>query len=101
MGGKNSAFHCVPILFLSSLILIISRIWRGLVAFLLHPFQPAKEKDQKMRYLACLFLLIAVVSVRAQSLNKINFNYLYNQKPDVEVVLNPVTLGDSITVFFT
>jgi GWxTD domain-containing protein len=54
-----------------------------------------------MRYFTCLFLLAVVFGVRAQPLNKVNFNYLYNQKAEVEVHLNPVKLRDSITVFYT
>jgi GWxTD domain-containing protein len=54
-----------------------------------------------MKYLACLLLLAVGVSGRAQSLNKINFNYLYNQKAEVEVQLNPVKLGDSIAVYYS
>jgi GWxTD domain-containing protein len=98
LGGKNTAFRSVPILFLSSLILNFGG-FQGWLHFCCELVSP-QRKDHKMKYLVCLLFFAAVVSTSAQSLNKINFNYLYNQKADVEVQLHPVKLRDSIFVFY-
>jgi len=54
-----------------------------------------------MRHFSFLFLMIVAVVGKTQSLNSINFNYLYNLQAEVEVQFHPVKQGDSIVVFYT
>lgn len=53
-----------------------------------------------MRPFAFLLMLVAVIG-KGQSLNSIDFNYLYNLQAEVEVQIHPVKQGDSIAVFYT
>lgn len=54
-----------------------------------------------MRHFAFLFLLAGAIAGQTQSLNNINFSYLYNLQAEVEVQIHPVKLGDSIVVFYS